>query len=282
MKNQAIKIYSANHVYKQGIFNIFKGMINNIFNSRELIWRLFLRDFSARYKQSLLGWAWIFLMPIITMGTFLLLNISGIIRIGQIPVPYPIFGLLGFSLWQTLSNGLAILTTSVTGASSMVRDINFPKEALVISSIGQAIVDFLIRLGLVLAVYFLYRLSPSILILFFPLYILPIFLLTLGLGFFTSLMNVIVRDTINFINVGMSFFLFLMPIMYTMPEKGFLAQINKYNLIFFLVNTPRDLIITGQLKNPQEFFLSFLIAIIVFFLGWFFFYISQSKIAERI
>jgi lipopolysaccharide transport system permease protein len=281
MKRQEIKIYSPNHLYKQGILNIFKGMIENILNSRELIWRLFLRDVSARYKQSLLGWAWIFLMPVITMGTFLLLNISGIIRIGQIPVPYPIFGLLGFSLWQALSNGWAVLTVSVTSASSLVRDINFPKETLIFSSIGQIIVDFLIRLVLVLIVYLLYGLTPSFWILLFPLYVLPIFLLTLGLGFLTSLMNVIVRDTLSFINVGMNFFLFLMPIMYTMPEKGFLAQINKYNPVFFLINTPRDLIISGSIKYPTEFFISLLITVIIFLIGWFIFYISQSKIAER-
>jgi len=281
MKQQEIKIYTANNIYKQGFLSIFRGMIKNIIDSRELIWRLCVRDFSARYKQSLLGWAWIFLMPVITMGTFLLLNISGIIRIGQIPVPYPIFGLLGFSLWQALSNGWAVLTVSVTSASSLVRDINFPKEALIFSSIGQIIVDFLIRLALILIVYLLYGLTPSFWILLFPLYVLPIFLLTLGLGFLTSLMNVIVRDTISFINVGMNFFLFLMPIMYTMPEKGFLAQINKYNPVFFLINTPRDLIISGNIKYPTEFFISLLITVIVFLIGWFIFYISQSKIAER-
>jgi lipopolysaccharide transport system permease protein len=281
MKQQEIKIYTANNIYKQGFLSIFRGMIKNIIDSRELIWRLCVRDFSARYKQSLLGWAWIFLMPIVTMGTFLLLNISGVIRIGQIPVPYPIFGLLGFSLWQALSNGWAVLTVSVTSASSLVRDINFPKETLIFSSIGQIIVDFLIRLVLVLIVYLLYGLTPSFWILLFPLYVLPIFLLTLGLGFLTSLMNVIVRDTLSFINVGMNFFLFLMPIMYTMPEKGFLAQINKYNPIFFLINTPRDLIISGSIKYPTEFFISLLITVIIFLIGWFIFYISQSKIAER-
>lgn len=282
MKKQEIKIYSSKSIYQQGFLKIIKGMMKDIINSRELIWQLFLRDFKSRYKQSLLGWAWIFLMPIITMGTFLLLNMSGIIRIGEIPVPYPIFGLLGFSLWQTFSNGWSVLTRSVTAGGALISQISFPREVLVIASIGQVIVDFLIRLTLVLIVYLVYGLSPSIYLLLFPLYLLPVFLLILGLGFLTAVLNVIIRDTQNLINVGMGFFLFLMPIMYTMPEKGFLAKFNRYNPIFFLIEIPRQLIITGKTDFSLEFFLSSLLALLVFFCGWFIFYIVQPKLAERI
>jgi len=154
MKQQEIKIYSSESPYKQGLTNIFKNMLRNIINSRELIWQIFIRNFKARYKQSLLGWTWIFLIPIMTMGTFLLLNISGVIRIGEIPVPYPIFGLLGFSLWQIFSHGLSVLTTGITSAGILSNQINFPREALVLSSLGQVIVDFLIRLVLLFTAYF--------------------------------------------------------------------------------------------------------------------------------
>jgi lipopolysaccharide transport system permease protein len=282
MENNKIQVYSAESIYKKGLFNIFKEMIFNLIEQKELIWQLFLRDFKVRYKQSLLGWAWIFLMPLITMGTFLLLNISGVIRIGEIPVPYPIFGLLGFSLWQAFSNGWPVLTRSITSGGALISQVSFPREVLVIAPIGQIIVDFLIRLSLVLLVYLIYGLSPSIYFLFFPLYLLPIFLLTLGLGFLTAILEVIIRDTQNFINVGVSFFLFLMPIMYTMPEKGFLAKVNRYNPIYFLIDTPRSIIISGTIKNPLEFLLASILAFLVFLIGWFIFYISQTKLAERI
>lgn len=279
---EEIKIYSSATIYSQGLPRIIRGMIRNLIQSRALIWQLFIRDFKARYKQSLLGWAWIFLMPIITMGTFLLLNMSGVISIGEIPVPYPIFGLLGFSLWQAFSNGWLVLTDGITSASSMVTQISLSREALIISSVGQIIVDLLIRLVLVLIVYIIYGLSPSVWFLLFPLYILPIFFLTLGLGFLSALLNIIIRDTKNFINVGMSFFLFLMPIMYTIPEKGLLAKFNRYNPIFFLIETPRSIIISGTIKYPLEFTLAVLISLIIFLIGWFIFYVTESKIVERL
>ena len=277
-----MRTYTANNFYKKSKISIFKDMLKNIKKSRELIWQLFLRNFKAKYKQSLLGWAWLVLMPVITMGTFLLLNISGIIRIGKIPVPYPIFGLLGFTIWQVFANGWLVLTSSVASAGALVTQINFPKETLLISALGQVMVDFIIRFALVLIIYIIYGLNPSIWFILVPLFILPLFLLTLGLGFLTSVFNVIIRDTMSLLEVGLGFFLFLMPIMYTMPEKGFLAQFNKYNPIFFLVNAPRDIMISGSIKYPLEFMLSSMLSVFIFLIGWFVFYITQSKLAERI
>jgi len=282
MVEEKIKVYSQDTIYKKGFLPIFKGMVENLLNGKELAWQLFKRDFKAKYRQSLLGWAWLFLMPFVTMGTFLLLNVSGVIRIGDIPVPYPIFGLLGISIWNIFSAGLTTLTASITAAGSLVSKINFPKEALIISSLGQIVVEFLIRLALVFLVYLTYGLLPSPLILLFPLFILPITFLTLGLGFLTSVLDIVVRDTSRFINLGMNFLLFLMPIMYTMPEKGLLARVNKYNPLFFLIKTPRDIIISGRIIHPEEFAFSTILSIVIFFGGWFIFYVSQPKLAERV
>lgn len=282
MNKQLVVIYTPQSPYKQGLGNIIRGIVRNIISSRELIWQLFLRNLKARYKQSLLGWSWIFLMPIITMGTFLLLNISGIIKIGEIPVPYPIFGLLSFSLWQIFSNGLPVLARAISAGGSLITQINFPREALLFADIASVMVDFLIRLGLVLIVYLFYGLSPSIWILLLPFYLLPILCLTLGLGFLTAILDVLVRDTKNFIDVGMGFLIFLMPIMYTMPEKGILAKVNQYNPIYFLVGVPRNLIIFGHVEYWQQFLISSLGALLIFFIGWFVFYLVQPKLAERI
>lgn len=282
MKKEEIKIYSSESIYKQGILNIFKNMFKDLLKSRELIWQLFLRDFKTRYKQSLLGWLWIFIMPLITMGTFLLLNMSGVIKIGDIPVPYPIYGLLGFSLWQIFSNGLTILTGSIVVAGSLIDKINFQRETLIFAGMGQIIVDFLIRIFLVIIIFLFYGLFPSKYFIFFPFFTLPILLLTLGISFITSLLNVIIRDIKDFIGIGLIFFLFLMPVMYNLPEKGLLATINRFNPIFYLLEAPRSIIIRGVLNYPLEFFLSSILALFIFLFGWFIFYISQNKLGERI
>src|SRR3989304_5129178 len=98
--DKQIKIYKPVNRTGIGIFRLIPMMSRDLIKARELTWRLFLRDFKAKYKQSLLGWIWIFLLPAVAVGTFFLLNQSSAIRIENIPVPYPVYGLIGISLWQ--------------------------------------------------------------------------------------------------------------------------------------------------------------------------------------
>lgn len=277
-----VKRYNAESVYSAGILSLFRLMASDFMKSRELIWRLFLRDFTSRHKQSLLGWAWIVLMPLMTMGTFLLLNMSGIIQIGDIDVPYPIFGLLSYSIWNIFSQGLSMATTSVTGAGGLVQKINFSKDTLVFASLGQVIIDFLIRMVLTMAVFFLYGqfMRPSFFL--FPVLLFPLMLLTLGIGMVSSLLQTITKDVVNFVNLGTSFLLLLMPIMYATPQSGILWNINRYNPLFYLLLTPRDLMLYGVVTGVVGFLLSSLLAISVFLVGWIFFYVSQTKLAERL
>jgi lipopolysaccharide transport system permease protein len=280
--SEPVRVFKPGFVGEGGILKVLPRMVRELVGAREMIWQLFLRDFKARYRQSLLGWVWIFLAPMVTMGTFLLLNVSGVIRIGEIPVPYPVFGLLGVTMWQVFSGGLGNLTGSVLAAGSLVGKINFPRDILVVSALGQTMVDLFVRWGLILGVYILYGLSPSIWFWLFPFLGLPILLLTAGLGFLTSLINVVVRDTQSIVNIGVNFFLFLMPIMYTMPEKGLLMRLNRVNPVFFLIETPRELVISGKASYLLEFAISSTVALVVFLVGWFVFYMSQPKLAERI
>ncbi len=275
-----IKIYKMVSASKKGLFSLFLSMTKDLIDARELAWRLFLRDFKARYKQSLLGWSWIFLLPLVAVGTFLILNKSGAIKIENIPVPYPIYGLIGISLWQIFAGGLSATTGSIVAAGSFVTKINFSREALVVSSIGQVIVEFLIRLVLLLVIYLIYGLFPTVWVFLLPFLMIPLILFTLGLGFITSLLHALVRDVQSFINIAMGFFLFLMPIMYTAPKSGLLQQINKYNPVFFLIIVPRDIILSGNFNHFREFLISSAVAIFIFLFGWLVFNKAQMKIAE--
>ena len=280
--NQTIKIYKPASVDKKGFFGLLPMMTKDLIKARELIWRLFLRNFKARYKQSVLGWGWIFILPLVAVGTFWMLNQSGTIRIEDISVPYPIYGLIGISLWQIFSGGLSSASASIISAGSFVVKINFSKEALVISSLGPVIVDFLVRIILILVIYLIYGLTPSAWLILLPILALPLLFLTLGLGFITSLLNAVAQDIQTFINVALGFFLFSMPIMYTASETGLVYQINKFNPVFFLISVPRDIIISADFDHLNEFLISSLIALIIFLFGWIIFNKAQSKIVEAV
>ena len=89
-------LYAPNRHLKLGI-RIWAEMFQELIRSRELIWRLFLRDFLAKYKQTVLGILWAIIMPLLMVGTFVFLNRAGVINIGKTEIPYPVFALLGLS-----------------------------------------------------------------------------------------------------------------------------------------------------------------------------------------
>ena len=75
---------------------------------------MFLRDIKSMYKQSFVGVFWTLVIPFITLGTFVLLNRSGVFSLGDIDVPYPIFAILGLAFWQIFSAGI-IATSPIQG-----------------------------------------------------------------------------------------------------------------------------------------------------------------------
>jgi len=275
-------IYEPDKFIRMGFWDSWREMAISLSQSRELIWRLFLRDFNARYRQSLLGAAWALLNPVITVGIFVFLNRSGILNIGSTVVPYPVFAFIGMSLYGIFSTGLSSCSNSIVGAGSMVVKINFPKISLVIAAMGQAVAEFIVRLVLITIAMVLYGATPSWTSAFLPLALLPLILLTLGLGLILSLLAGIIRDVLYIVSYLTILLLFLVPALYPAPHTGGLAVLNKWNPLSHLIVGCRDILISDGLSNPPGFLSAAMFSILIFLLSWRIFYISESRIAERV
>jgi lipopolysaccharide transport system permease protein len=234
------------------------------------------------YGQSIFGILWAFIVPIVSVVTFIIMNLSGLFVLGNINVPYPVYALMGLASWQLFSTGIVAGSTSLVQAGSMIVKINFSKKALVIASMGQTMVFFIIQLALALASFALYGILPNVAILLFPILIIPMLLLTLGLSFVLSILNGVVRDIGNFLSIIMTFVLFLTPVMYTARATGILAQITKYNPLYYLVAVPRDLALTGATTLWLGFLLSCGLSVFVFLACLIAFHLTETRIAERI
>lgn len=279
---QTVTVYSPIAINSTNIWQALGQLVSNFITYRSLIWRLAFRDIKAKYRQSILGPTWVVIMPLAMMSTFLLLNMSGIITFKNIPVPYPIWGFLGISLWTLFAQGLTLTTDSLSLASAMIGKTNIPKEIFVFSAFSQTLADLLVRLALVTLIHLLYWRLPSPWILVFPLYLLPLVLLTIGLGFFTATLNAIFKDTIHIVSIALSFLIFLTPIMYSFPEQGILSQVNNFNPLYFLIEVPRSLIIAGQIEEPLKFIGAVAVALFIFLAGWWVFHRAAPKLTERI
>jgi lipopolysaccharide transport system permease protein len=282
MKSEVSIVYEPDKFVRAGFFVIWKEMFANVCQSRELVWRLFLRDFGAKYRQSFLGISWAIINPLITVGIFVFLNRSGILNIGETPVPYPVFALIGISIYGIFSTGLSACSNSIIGAGPMIAKINFPKVSLVIAAMGQAVVEFLVRLILIVLLLVLYGFSPRLSSLLFPFALLPLILLTLGIGLLLSLLAGVLRDIIYLVSFFTTLFLFLVPALYPTPQTGILVVLNKWNPLSHLLIGCRNILISGVLSNPSEFLWASIFSILIFLISWRIFFLSEPRIAERV
>lgn len=275
-------IYMPDKLNKQGYPIIFKEMFREIFNNQWLTLQLFRRNFTANYKQSVLGILWALVVPLVSVVIFIFLNRGGILNIGDITIPYPLFALAGISIWQLFSVGLALGTNSLVASGTIITKINFPKKTLVITAALQGFVTFLIPLVIVFILFAAYTTPPPLTILLVPFAIVPLLLLTLGLGFFFSLVNSVIRDAGNSIVIIITFLLFATPVLYAKPAGGIVGIVSSYNPLYYLVSVPRDLLVLGNTGNLEGFAYSVIISIVVFLFGLFVFHLSEARITERI
>ena len=228
--------YEPDNSLRRGYLSIFGEIYREIKRNRWLTYQLFRRDLLATYKQSFIGILWAIIIPIVSVGTFIVLNQSGIFAIGEIDIPYPVYAILGMAFWQLFSTGLIMGTNSLVKAGPMVARINFSRKSLVIASVGQSIVSFLILLVVVAVLFAYYGIAPSWAILLIPVMVVPIMLLTLGLSFVLSVLNGVVRDVGNILAVLMTFLMFLTPVLYAKPTTGILAFLTDFNPLYYLVS----------------------------------------------
>ena len=274
------RIYQSNQRLGWGA-HVWREMVTELVQSRELIWRLFLRDFTARYKQSVLGVLWALITPFMAVGTFVLLNRSGVLNIGEVDIPYPAYALLGLTVWQLFAGGLVACSNAIVAGGSMVVKINFPKETLVIAALGQTLVETLVRLALLVIVFAFYRLVPAWTAILFPLALVPLLLLTLGMGFLLALLNVLLKDVANMVTLTTTFLLFLTPVLYPTPRDGLFSIVAKHNPLAALVTGARDLVVTGYLTKPTEFAWASALSVTLFLLSWRVFHLAEMRMAER-
>ena len=276
-----VSIYHPDRQVGWGL-GVWREMVGELVRSRELTWRLFVRDFTARYKQSVLGILWALIIPTVTVGTFVLLNSSGVMNVGEVNMPYPVYALLGMTIWQLFAGGLGTCSNAIIAGGSMVIKINFPRETLVLAALGQAIADTLVRMGLLVVVFAIYGVVPQWTVIFFPFVMIPLLLLTLGLGLLFSLLGALIRDIPNIVSLATTFLLFLTPVLYPNPGEGVLGTLTAYNPLAALVTAARDVVVTGYLTQPAQYAWATTLSVVVFLISWRLFHMVEPRMAERV
>jgi len=172
---------------------------------------------------------------------------------------------------------------SMIAAGNMLTKINFPREVLIFSAIGQTIFDFLIRIPLLLIIFIWVGFIPNPNISLAPLVLIPLLFLILGLGLFLSLLNAMTRDISSALGIIMNLGMFLTPVIYPPPTSWPISfLINTLNPVSSYITAFRDLLTLGYFTDPTNYTISVIFGIFLYFLGWRLFHLTEPLIAERV
>jgi lipopolysaccharide transport system permease protein len=282
LNNENIVVYEANYRRKTGFIKIWIIMIKNIISSKELIYQLFKRDFLMSFKKSFLGMTWLFISPIIGIISWLFMNYVGILKPGDIGVPYPVYLLIGTSIWTLFTGFYSSAAGTLSSGSGFIMQVKYPHEALLIKQTAQQLASFLIIFVLNILIFFAFGVFPSWMIILFPLLIIPLFFLGAGLGLIISVVNVVAIDIDRFMSIFFSIFMYLTPVLYSAKiENKFLNIINEINPLTYLIGTIRDLMIFGKTEYLTGYLIASLFCFLFFLFSCRLFYLSEEKVIEK-
>lgn len=260
---------------------LFRDMFRDLAASRELAWRLFARDISALYRQSILGYLWAFLPPLVTTLSFTYLNTQGIINIEKTAVPYTAFVLIGTLLWQTFYEALNSPLKAVSGARGMLAKINFPREALILAGIAEVLFNFLVRALILVPVFYYYHLSANLSLLLVPLGILGLLLVGLAIGVLLTPLGMLYSDVGRGISIIGAFWMLLTPVVYPPPTVGLGAWLAKWNPVSPALQVSRDWLTAQPVAHLGPFLCVTALALVALFIGWVIYRLSMPILIER-
>lgn len=166
---------------------------SDVFRYRELFAVLAGRDIAVRYKQTAIGILWALLRPLLTMMVFTF--VFG--RIAQLPsegAPYALLVFSGMVPWFFFASSVSESSGSLVANANLLSKVYFPRILIPLSSILVAAVDFLIAMGLLIVLMFLFDLLPSWRLLTLPLFLTIALGAAIGLGLSFSALNIRYRD----------------------------------------------------------------------------------------
>ena len=200
-----------------------KGLgLKELWAKKYLIWLFIKRDITVQFKQTIFGMGWYFISPLFTM--FMYIVVFG--RIAGIPtdsIPQPVFYLSGICLWESFAECLTAVSGTFQTNANLFGKVYFPRLVSPVSVVVSKLFRFSLQLATFIIVYLLFvfkgvYLCPTWYLLLFPVLILMIQCLALGLGLIVSSLTTKYRDLTNFFTVFVSLWMYATPIVYPLSE----------------------------------------------------------------
>jgi lipopolysaccharide transport system permease protein len=195
-------------------------MRTDLWAARELAWRLLVRNLSAAYRRTFLGYAWAFLPPLFTTATFVFLRGQGVVNFGETGLPYVVFVLVGTLLWQTFFEAVNAPLKMANQSRVMLAKIHFPREALILAGLGEVGFNFLVRLLILVPCFAWYGIVPGPGLLLAPLAVAALIAFGTVVGVLLLPPGVLYEDIEKGLPLLGGIWMFLSPVVYPPAFEG--------------------------------------------------------------
>jgi lipopolysaccharide transport system permease protein len=256
--------------------------LKSLWQFRDLLLAFAERDIRLRYRQTLLGVAWVVLQPLLSALIFAVV-FGFIAKMPSQGMPYFLISYSGLLGWTLFNGNITRLSPSLVANAALIRKIYFPRLLVPLGVVPSVLLDFLVSLVVMVILLAVYQVMPGPGILVFPFCVLILLLLSVGLGLITTSLSVKYRDIQHIVPFATQLLMYASPVGYSIAIVP--LRIRSYYLLNPLaapIDTIRWSLLGVGHPNFANLGYSFIVSILVLWAGLLVFRSREREFADVI
>ncbi|MBS0342062.1 MAG: ABC transporter permease [Proteobacteria bacterium] len=256
--------------------------VRDVLEYRDLLFILALRDVKLRYRQTVVGVAWVVLQPLIGAGLFtFIFGTIAKLPTGDSQVPYFVFSYSGLLLWNAFIQIFQQTNDSMVANAGLISKIYFPRMVLPLSTVCVVMLDFSVAAVMMAVLMVVNGIAPGPQLLLLPAVLLMAIMLALGMGLWSASLNVSYRDVRHVVPVFTQFLMWASPVAYaasTIPAS--VQWLVALNPMVGILDTFRWVVLGTPVTNWHSVAWSAVASVLMFILGLSIFQRSERRFAD--
>lgn len=264
--------------------------LKEVWQYRDLLFLFVKRDVITVYKQTVLGPLWYLIQPLFTSITFTIIfnNVAGI---DTGPIPPFLFNLAGIMVWNYFTSCLNGTSDTFKSNAGIFGKVYFPRFITPLSVVISNLIKFGIQFLIFVVFYIIYYcrgadLNLNSMVLFFPVLVIIMGVLGLGLGMIISSMVTKYRDFSYLVGFGVQLLMYLSAVMYPMelikqklPKYGWIVE---YNPLAYVIETARYMLLGIGEISILGLCYTFTVTVVFFFVGLLIFNRTEKSFIDTV
>lgn len=203
--------------------------LRDLWEFRELVFYMVVREIQGIYRQTALGMTWLFIRPVINM-LLLTMVFGGLVKVPSDNLPYPLFSLAALIPWGYFSNAVLRTSRSLVDNTQVISKVYFPRMVLPLAAAISGLVDMGASLVVFMVAFVIYRMPLRMEMLWLPALVLVTLAFALAVGLWLATLSVKYRDVSFAMNFLLTALMYASPVIYSaslVPQPlQFLYQLN--------------------------------------------------------